>query len=515
MSVPSGWVALVGAGPGDPELVTLRARELIGRADVLVYDNLVDRSLLAWTRPDCERIFVGKSSGRHTLPQQEIEAILVDRAGRGLGVVRLKGGDPFVFGRGGEELEQVLAAGLACEVVPGVSAALAAGACTGIPLTLREESAALVFVTGHEDPAKHQSQVNWRALPKDHATLCIYMGMGRLESIVAEMIESGFAPETPAACVERASLPQQRTCRAPLAELPARVAAAGLKPPAVILVGDTVNRGGGRGREGRPLHGRRVVVTRTREQSGELSARLAELGAEVLELPLIAIEGAVDPTIAGEIWEDLGSYDWLVFTSANGVRFFFEAYFSQYQDLRSLGMMRIAAVGSGTAKELEALHLQVELMPKKAVAEALADALIATGSLDSAKVLLITGNLNRPVLADRLETEGRAIVDRFPVYRTRPADLAEHPAARDFRRRGAHAILFASSSAVRAFAAAAGQLTLDPDAQRPKAFSIGPVTTKAMQEAGIPLDGEAVRASPEALVDLVRQTLSHDESSLS
>jgi uroporphyrinogen III methyltransferase/synthase len=497
----SGIVYLVGAGPGDLGLVTFRAKELVAQADVLVYDYLVHPELVKWTRLGCEVIYVGKKAGCHTVPQEEIEALLVRHAKAGRRVVRLKGGDPFVFGRGGEEARALAEAGVAFEVVPGVTAALAAGAYAGIPLTQRATSSSLVLLTGHEDPRKAEVQVDWRAYGKlNNTTLAIYMGMGHLKFILGELVAGGLAPDTPAAVVQWASLGRQRSVAGTVSDLATRVEQAGLGAPAIIFVGEVV-----RGHEQidwfehLPLFGRRVAITRTRDQNSELRDKLEALGAEVLELPLISITKAVARDSLVEILAELGGYDWIVFTSANGVRFFFEDFLKGFSDIRALGLLRFACVGAATARAIEAYHIKVECMPDTATGESLADALIATGSLDSAKVIVVTGNLNRDILVKKLEA-GRAIVDRLPLYKTEKTKLADDPVADDFRQRGADAILFASSSAVQSFSEQAGDLKLGKDAKRPLAGSIGPQTSESMKKLGLPVDFEAAQPSLDALI---------------
>jgi uroporphyrinogen III methyltransferase / synthase len=505
----AGIVYLVGAGPGDLGLVTLRAKALIEQAEVLVYDYLVHPELVAWCLPDCEVVYVGKKAGFHALPQGEIESLLVDRARAGKRVVRLKGGDPFVFGRGGEEVRALAAAGLAFEVVPGVTAALAAGAYAGIPLTQRNTSSALICLTGHEDPTKHELQVDWRSFGGlKNSTLAIYMGMGRLPDIVAGLLAGGLDPATPAAVVQWASLGRQRSLAAPVAELPEAVKAAGLGAPAIILIGavvrdhETVDWF-----EHLPLFGRRIAITRTRRQNSELRPRLEHLGAEVLELALTETRPVKPREALVEVFAELGSYDWIVFTSPNGVTQFFARFCEAFDDVRALGLMRFAAVGEATRREIERNRVRVECVPETATAEALADALIATGSLDSAKIVVVTGNLNRDTLVTRLEQEGRAIVDRLQVYETVPVDLRDDPAAEDFRARGADAVLFASSSAVETFAAQAAALLPGPDARRPRLGSIGPQTTASLRALGQAPDFEAASPGLDALVAALVENL--------
>lgn len=497
----SGIVYLVGAGPGDLGLVTFRAKELIERADVLVYDYLVHPDLLTWCRPECEQIYVGKKAGFHALPQEEIEALLVKHAKAGKMVVRLKGGDPFVFGRGGEEARTLANDGIRFEVVPGVTAALAAGAYAGIPLTHRNTSSSLIFLTGHEDPKKHEMQVDWRAYGAlKNATLAIYMGMGHLEFILNELIAGGLSPQTPAAVVQWASLGRQRSVAGTAKTLPALVKEAKLGSPAIIFVGEVVRSHDQIDWfEHLPLFGRRVAITRARDQASELRVKLESLGAEVIELPLIQVTKAVEKQTLADVFLELGSYDWAVFTSPNGVKHFFEEVYRIFDDVRSLGLLRFACVGEATARAIREQRMKVECMPEVATAEALADALIATGSLDSAKILIVTGNLNRDVLVKKLE-EARAIVDQFPVYKTEKADLSSNPVADDFRQRGADAILFCSSSAAQSFADQANALQLLDTAKRPVAGSIGPQTSETMKKLGIPIAFEAKKPSLDNLV---------------
>jgi len=506
--MPSGIVYLVGAGPGELGLVTLRAKELVERADVLVYDYLVHPDLLRWCKPECEQKYVGKKAGFHALPQEEIEALLVKFAKAGKTVVRLKGGDPFVFGRGGEEARTLAKDGIRFEVVPGVTAALAAGAYAGIPLTHRNTSSSLIFLTGHEDPKKHEMQIDWRSYgPLKNTTLAIYMGMGHLKFISEELIAGGMKADTPAAVVQWASLGRQRSLAGTISTLPALVEKEKLSSPAIIFVGEVVRSHDQIDWfEHLPLFGRRVAITRSREQSSELREKVEALGAEVIELPLIRVSAGADKQTLADIFLEFGSYDWVVFTSANGVKYFFNEYNRLFDDIRSLGLLRFACIGEATARAISEHRIKIECQPDKATAEALADALIATESLDSAKVLLVAGNLNRDVLVTKLE-EARAIVDIFPVYKTEQTDLTQEPAAEDFREKGADAILFCSSSAVQNFSDQAKSLQLRADAKRPVAGSIGPQTSETMKKVGLPVAFEAKTPSLDALVEALVQKL--------
>ncbi|HTX67366.1 MAG TPA: uroporphyrinogen-III C-methyltransferase [Opitutaceae bacterium] len=490
-----GLVSFVGTGPGEPDLATLRAREVIAAAEVLVYDDAVPAAVVAWSRPACERIRLETGGARPPRPPEEVAALLEARAREGRRVVRLKTGDPYVFGRAGTEVRRLAAAGVPFEVVPGVTAALAAGAYAGVPLVQCGAGNTLILLPGNAEPP-----VDWRrygALP--NPTLAIYMAGENLPGILAELVAGGLAPATPAVAVQSASLGRQRTVAGTAATLGGLVAAAKLDAATVVLVGEAVrDHGAANWFEQLPLFGRRVAVTRSREQAGELRRRLEALGAEVVELPLIEIRPVADREETVDILAGLGSYDWIVFTSANGVRHFFDLLFRGFRDVRALGAMRIACVGEATARAVRDLHLEVEICPATATAEALADAMIATGGLDNVMVLVVTGNLNRDLLVKKLEG-ARAIVDRLQVYENVRADLAGNPGAEDFRRRGADAILFASTSAVHAFAQQKS-LQPAPGARRPLTGSLGPLTSQALREEKLPVDFEATAATPDALV---------------
>ena len=492
----SGLVSFVGTGPGEPDLATLRAREVITAAEVLVYDDVVPAAIVVWSRPACERIRLETTGTRPARPPEEVAALLEAKARAGRRVVRLKVGDPFVFGRVGVEVRQLAAAGVPFEVVPGITAALAAGAYAGIPLVQCGAGATLILLPGNAEAGA----VDWRRYGAlRHATLAIYMALENLRAILAELTAGGLASDTPAAAVQSVSLGAQRTVTGTAATLADLVAAAKLGAPAIVLVGEAVRHHATISWfEQLPLFGRRVAVTRAREQAGELRRRLEALGAEVVELPLLEIRPYRDRETTVDVMTELGKYDWIVFTSANGVRHFFDLLFKGFRDIRALGAMRIACVGETTARAVRDLHLEVEICPATATAEALADAMIATDGLDNVMILVVTGNLNRDTLVKKLEG-ARAIVDRLQVYENVRTDLAGDPAADDFRRRGADAILFASASAVHAYA---GQKVLQPGpgARRPLTGSLGPLTSQALREEKLPVDFEAAQATPDALV---------------
>ena len=502
-----GMVYLVGAGPGASDLVTVRGKELIGICDALVYDYLVYDELLHWTKANCIKTYVGKRSGYHSKPQADIEKMLINYAREGMVVVRLKGGDPFVFGRGGEEADVLLSEGIPFEIVPGVSASMGTAASMGIPLTHRQHSSAVVLVTGHEDPDKPETVIQWDQYANLGATLCIYMGLTKINHITNSLIEGGMGKDTPVAVVQWATLPIQESCIGKLGTISNEVESLGITPPAMIIIGEVVKDAPKHSWfEQKPLFGKRIAITRTRQQSSKLMHRLHQLGADVLELPLIQVTSAVDEKVKEEIFAELGTYDWILFSSPNGVKYFFEAFFKEFKDLRSMGFMRIGAVGPATARELENLHLEVEIMPEKHTGAELAEALIETDSIEHAKVLVVKGNLGSEDLIKPLEDKW-AIVDRFEVYRTEPTDLSTQSGAEQFRKLGAHGITFTSGSTVRSFVNQAKALQLVEGAQTPKTFSIGPVTSAVMKEMHVPITAVAKESTLDGLIDAIVEEL--------
>ncbi|MGB0413256.1 MAG: uroporphyrinogen-III C-methyltransferase [Coraliomargarita sp.] len=503
----TGKVYLIGAGPGDPGLVTVRARQLIGTADVIVYDYLANPKLLEWARSDAEKIYVGKRSGLHSLPQDEIEEILVDRAHKGLQVVRLKGGDPFVFGRGGEEMDELQADKIPFEIVPGVTAALAAASYAGIPLSHREYSSSITFLTGHENPEKHTLSIDFKKHGSTNGTLCLYMSLGQLPRILGELKDGGMSGDTPVGVIQWATLNRQRSVYGTVDSIVSDIKAAGIGTPAMIIIGQVVaQRTKTEWFEGRPLFGKRVVVTRAREQAGQLTEMLEAQGAEVLELPFIKVEPHYDPNTLTEVFAEMAVYEWIVFTSANGVKTFFDLFYKAYQDIRCLGPMRIAAVGAATAREIEKHHLKVDLIPPKANADALATKFIEDEGVESVKMLIVTGNQNRETLVKRLEEEGRAIVDTLPLYKTSKTDLSKEPAAERFRKEGADAVLFTSSSTVKSFVHQQDALAIENEATQPAYGSIGPLTSKTLKE----LEMDIAFESPQSSLDhFVVETISY------
>ncbi len=484
MAESVGKVYLIGAGPGDPGLLTLKGRRCLEAADVVVYDYLANEALLAHARPDAERIYVGKRGGDHTLPQDQITARLVAQARAGKTVARLKGGDPFIFGRGGEEAEELRAAGIPFEVVPGVTSAIAAPAYAGIPLTHRDFTSSVAFITGHEDPDQPRSDIAWDKLATGVGTLVFLMGVGNLGEIVAQLTRHGRSPETPVALIRWGTRADQQTVTGVLRDIEARVAAARLKPPAIIVVGEVVAlREKLRWAEAQPLFGRRIVVTRAREQASALAERLQAEGAEILEFPAIEIVppedwGPLDAALAR-----IADYRWILFTSANGVRFFWERLGAAGRDARSLAQARVAAIGPATAEALRAHGIAPDVVPAEFQAEGLLAALAAE-PLAGARVLIPRAAEAREVLPAELERRGAA-VDVVPAYRT-VQSARDAKGLRDLLKAGrVHAVTFTSSSTVTNFCDALGGDDLPALLEGVTIACIGPITAGTARERGL------------------------------
>ncbi|HUE27622.1 MAG TPA: uroporphyrinogen-III C-methyltransferase [Solirubrobacteraceae bacterium] len=477
-------VYLVGAGPGDPGLLTTRALELIAAADVIVHDRLIPAGALDGARPDAELVYAGKRGGGESTAQAEIERLLVEHGRRGRTVVRLKGGDPFVFGRGGEEAEALRAAGIPFEVVPGVTAGVAAPAYAGIPVTHRELASAVAFVTGHEDPAKPESALDWDALAAFPGTLVVYMGVRRLDSITARLISAGRDPDQPAAVIERGTMAGQRVVTAALKTIAAQAAEEGVAAPAVALFGPVVAlREELKWLERRPLAGLTVAVTRARAQTSELASRLRALGAAVVEAPAIRIARIDGPA------PDLGGYDLLCLTSPNGVRVLFERLVRAGRDARALAGIQVAAIGPGTAAALAEHGVTADVVPDRFVAEGLVEAL---ADVPVNRALIARAAQARDVLSDALRARG-AEVDVLALYETvaEPLSAEQLVAVAD-----ADYLTFTSSSTVSFFLAATGDLAT----ARARRVSIGPVTSAALREHGLEPDVEASRHDIDGLI---------------
>lgn len=494
-----GICYLVGAGPGDPGLLTLKGKECIETADVLVYDYLCNPELLRHGRPGAQRLYVGKKAGAHTLTQDQINELIVKLTHEGKTVTRLKGGDPVLFGRGAEEAAELAKAGVRFEIVPGITSAIAGPAYAGIPVTHRDHASQLTIFTGHEDPTKADTSLDYAKLAQAEGTKVFLMGVERMGEITGELLKHGANPDTPMALVRWATHGRQQTLVATLGTMAQRVKETGFKAPAVAVVGDVVKeRTAINWFENRPLFGKRIVVTRTRQQAGAVSRKLRDLGADVIELPTIRIVEPHNRMAFGELVQDCHTYDWIVFTSPNGVDAFFTMFDKLYQDARSIGGARIACIGPGTAEKVRARHLAVDLMPEKDfVAEGLVKAFKDHQNMEHVSVLWVKAEQTREIIASGLTDLG-AIVDEAIAYRTVPENEDNLEALARLTEEGADMITFTSASTVDGF--------MDLKVELPKGIkiaSIGPVTSAAIRRHGLKVNVEAKTHSIPGLVEAV------------
>ncbi len=479
----NGKVVLVGAGPGHPGLMTIDGLDAIRRADVIVYDHLANPALLA-ENPDAEKIYVGKQAGAHTLNQDEINALLTDNARAGKTVVRLKGGDPYVFGRGGEEALALKTADVPFQIIPGITAGVAALAYAGIPATHRGLATAVTFITGHEDPAKPDSQLNWQAIANLHGTLVFYMGVRNLSKIVDQLFKYGKSVDTPAALVRHGTTPQQQTVTGTLENISERARAAKLSPPALIVVGEVVRL---RDRlawfENKSLFGKRIVVTRSRAQTSEFADRLLELGAEVLMVPTIKIVPPENWRPVDEAINRIDRYDYLIFTSVNGVSSFFERLNHQNLDARALANATVWAIGPATAQRLKEFGITADVQPEKFVAESILD-MFKQYNVRNKRILLPRADIARPTLREGLEEMGDQ-VDEVTVYKT-VVDENQPPETIERIRRGDFDLVtFTSSSTVHNFASMIGKEQLLKSISTARIACIGPITRSTAESFGM------------------------------
>jgi uroporphyrinogen III methyltransferase / synthase len=485
-------VYLVGAGPGDVDLITCKGRSVLEHADVVLYDHLANEALLRVAPAGAELIYVGKKKAAHAFTQEQICQMMIERARRGLGVVRLKGGDPFIFGRGGEEAEALADARIPFEVVPGVTAPLGIAAYAGVPLTHRDHTSVVTFVTGHD-----VAQIDWDKI--GHAeTLVVFMGLTTFGQIASEILARGRSPDTPAVAVRWGTRPDQQTVSGTLSTLPRLIEQSGLKPPATIIVGEVVRlRDKLNWYEHLPLFGKRMVITRARGQAEAFAGKLRALGANVIEMPTIEIAPAADYSPLDRAIADLDVYDWLMFTSANGVRYFMERLDHSRNDLRAL-RARICAIGVATKSAVEALHLKVDLMGEEYVAESLLEAFRSV-DLQGKRVLLPRAAVARDILPGELRERG-ACVDVVEAYRTILPAGAEQQAAEIFSAGSKPDwITFTSSSTVQNFIRIAGGSALTGV----KVASIGPVTTATAKKLGVAVTVEASVYTADGLVEAI------------
>lgn len=494
---PSGKVHLVGAGPGDAGLLTRRGAELIARADVVVYDALVNPDLLRLAPAAAELIHRGR---RADLPQEKITELLIAKACEGKSVVRLKGGDPYVFGRGGEEAEDLAAAKIPFEVVPGVSSITAVPNYAGIPLTHRQFCSSFTVFTGHAEAAETKTDLRYEQIAKIPGTKIVLMGTERLDEWTQSLITHGLPPQTPVAVIRSGTTGRQQSVAGTLATISKLAAEKKIAPPALAVIGEVVTlREKLNWAERRAFSGKRIVVTRTRDQAGELSRRLLELGADVLEIPTIRLAPPDDRQGLADVLLELNSYDWLVFTSPNGVAMFFEHFFKAFEDLRDIGGVRIAAVGPGTAAKLKSLHLKVDLMPEEFTAAKIAKAFVEFESVENLKIALLRAKVANGELPQALEKLG-AIVDDIAVYKNVPETDDRNGAAARLVAEGADWLTFASGSAAENFHARFNLPALLKKFPRMKVASIGPETSRTLAELGAKRDVEAKPHTIEGLV---------------
>jgi uroporphyrinogen III methyltransferase/synthase len=482
----------------------MKGFERLKEADTVVYDRLAPETLLRHALPGAELVYVGKQPGKPTMPQEEINALLVELGRAGKTVVRLKGGDPYVFGRGGEEALALMEAGIPFEVVPGVTSGVAAPAYAGIPVTHRGVSSSVAFVTGHEDQTKDHSDVDWNGIANGADTLVLYMGVGRLRELSSALISAGRSPATPVAVIRWGTVPEQRTVTGTLEDIADRVAEANLKPPAITVVGDVVSlREAGLGwYERRPLFGRRVVVTRARAQAGELSEKLERLGAEVHEFPTIDIQPPEDFEPLDAAIRDLDSFSWLIFTSVNGVEAFVRRLTHHGLDLRAVPRnARIAAIGPSTARRIRNLGLQVDVVPQEFRAEALIEE-VAGGSLAGQKILIPRARVARGVLPDKLREAGAEVVVA-PAYESIPSLEKKDELARRLQDDEVDCVTFTASSTVENLVRAFGAEEAARLLAGTRVACIGPITAETARRHSVRVDAQAREYTIAGLIEAV------------
>jgi uroporphyrinogen III methyltransferase / synthase len=503
----SAMVYLVGAGPGDPKLITVKGKEAIAKADVIVYDRLASSQLLQNARPEAERIYVGKLPDRHTLTQEEINDLLVEKAKAGHIVTRLKGGDPFIFGRGGEEAERLVDEGITFEVVPGITSAIAVPAYAGIPVTHRDFNSSFSIVTGHERPEKTDSSINWEKLATATETLIFLMGVSNLSFIVKQLTKYGRDTKTPIALIRWGTRIEQETLVGTLSDIVQKVEDTGFSSPAIIIVGEVVKlRDKLSWFEQKPLFGKRILVTRARSQSSELTEMIETLGGESIEFPVIRLVEPRRVDVFNEALQYIPRFDWVIFTSVNGVKYFFDRIRKQKIDIRQMANARLAAIGPKTAAALEEKGLLVESIPEEYKAEALIEHLRPLVK-ENDKILLPRADIAREVLAVELREMGCDVTE-VDAYDTKIDATNAHEIVKMLQRQQIHVITFTSSSTVRNFVHAIRLATTDIQTvlQHTQVACIGPITAKTAESLGLKVDVVAKEYTIDGLVQAV-QTL--------
>lgn len=500
-----GIVYLVGAGPGDPGLITVKGLECIKKAEVLVYDRLASKRLLSYAPKDCEMIYVGKLPDRHTLQQEEINQLLVDKGLEGKVVTRLKGGDPYVYGRGGEEGELLRENNVPFEVVPGITSAIAVPAYAGIPVTHRDCTSSFAVITGHEDPTKTESSIHWDKISTGIGTLVFLMGVGNLPSITQNLMENGRSADTPVALIRWGTRPEQRVLTGTLFDIVQKVKDAGFTSPAIIIVGEVVKlRDTLTWFEQKPFFGKRVVVTRSREQASDLSRRIEEMGGEAWEFPAIEIDHPEDYGPMDEAINQLDTYNWLIFTSVNGVDYFFNRLRHHERDIRDLKGAKICAIGPKTKERLEDMCLNVDFVPSEYVAEAVIDVLRGK-LLPGDKVLMPRADIARAILPDTLRDEMQADVTNVVAYRTVRGGGDATLLKELLEEKMIHYVTFTSSSTVKNFVEILNADNLHDLLKDVKLVSIGPITSQSAKDLGLKIDIEADEYTIDGLVEALKK----------
>ncbi len=496
-----GKVYLVGAGPGDPGLFTLKGKKVLEEADVVIYDYLANVKLLNFCKENVEKIYVGKKGGAHTLPQEEINRLLVKKATEGKTVVRLKGGDPFLFGRGGEEAEELQKEGIPFEVIPGITSAIAVPAYAGIPVTHRNFTSTLAIITGHEAEGKEESKINFSALSKI-GTLVFLMGVKNLPYIVENLIKEGKSPETPVAVIQWGTLPKQRTVTGVLKNIVEKVKEAGITAPAIIIIGEVVRlREKFNWFETKPLFGKKIVVTRTREQASKLVEKLEALGAYCYEIPAIKIEPLLNENIL-EVIKKISNYNWVIFTSENGVKIFFKILWEASKDWRVFGNTKIAVIGASTKKALEKFGIKPDLVPAKDFTQEGLINEFAKLDIKNNSILIPRAKEARELLLEKLKEMG-AKVDVLPIYETKICKESKEKLKKALEE-GVDIVTFTSSSTVKNFF----KLCEDLDKEKLKDLifaSIGPITSSTLRDFGFEPHIEAKEYTIEGLVNAITE----------
>lgn len=502
MNSQKGKVYLIGAGPGDPGLITVKGMECIQKADVVVYDYLAAPALLRYAQKDAEIIYVGKKGGNHTMTQDNINELLARKGNMGNVVARLKGGDPFIFGRGGEEAEVLIEKGIPFEIVPGVTSAVAAPAYAGIPLTHRDHTSSVSIITGHEDPTKEESSIQWDSFAASGSTLVFLMGVKNLPRIREKLMKSGKAPDTPVALVRWGTTTKQQTVTGTLENIVERVHQAGLKAPAIIVVGDVVSlRDKMQWFEERPLFGRRIVVTRARAQASGLITSLTELGAQCIEIPTIQVVAPEDNTPLENAIKNIEQYDWMVFTSVNGVKFFFDTLFKSGKDVRSMGHLKYACIGPVTKQELMKHGIVCDVLPESYRAESVIEAFSGM-EIGDKNILLPRAREARSILPKELAAMG-ARVDEVTAYVTIQVTEGKNQLIELLENRKIDMVTFTSSSTVKNFKSLLPQDQVADLLQDVKIASIGPITSNTAVAEGITPDITAIEYTIPGLIHAI------------